>query len=83
MSNGGDVKMRGSELNREERFNMIRRKLEQGLTGGVTVSNWLNLYDRNICSKLLRYTVHKHYSSSLSCVFSFNHSIYSIDIEEG
>ena len=30
-SNGGDVKMRGSELNREERFNMIRRKLEQGM----------------------------------------------------
>jgi len=23
--------MRGSELNREERFNMIRRKLEQGM----------------------------------------------------
>jgi len=31
VSNGGDVKMRGSELNREERFNMIRRKLEQGM----------------------------------------------------
>ena len=30
-SKGSDVKMRGSELNREERFNMIRRKLEQGM----------------------------------------------------
>ncbi|RJS71131.1 hypothetical protein CW714_06310 [Methanophagales archaeon] len=28
-SKGGDVKMRGSELNKEERFNMIRRKLKQ------------------------------------------------------
>jgi len=30
-SNGGDVKIRGSELNREERFGMIRRNLEQGV----------------------------------------------------
>jgi hypothetical protein len=30
-SKGGVVKMRGSELNHEERFKMIRRKLEQGM----------------------------------------------------